>query len=139
MQFTDDEIETIKSIINEYGSDCPYTDYDKVKELKYKLGLSKRPTPEEIAEKERKQKEFNESPQGKLIAEMVARQNDLITAQLLSPNIFIDQHLWDNENFKIGSTLRIKLPKDYQIKDANLLHINKLTFVQKLYNVFRRK
>jgi hypothetical protein len=50
IQFTDDEIDTIKSIINEWGSDCPGTDYEKVKELEYKLGLSVRPTPEEIAE-----------------------------------------------------------------------------------------
>lgn len=75
MQFTDDEIETIKDIINEHGSDCPGTDYDKVQELKYKLELDKRSTPEEVAEQEKRRKEFAESDLGKLTIARFERNN----------------------------------------------------------------
>lgn len=50
IQFTDDEIETIKELICDWGSHCPSTDSDKVKELEYKLGLAVRPTAEELAD-----------------------------------------------------------------------------------------
>lgn len=118
-QFTDDEIETVKEIICEHGSDCPSTDWEKVQELKYRLGLEKRPTPEELAEIERRRKEFAESATGKIFAELMAQTNENIAAQLLEQekqNIFFAGEQWDKENFKIGSTLRIKLPIDYNVK-----------------------
>lgn len=102
IQFTDDEIETIKSIINEWGSDCPGTDVEKVKELEYKLGLSIRPTPEEIAERERKRKEWAESPTGKLLTELFELYK--------GPDI-----LYGSKEL-VGSNLRINLPNDYNVK-----------------------
>ncbi len=136
IQFTNEEIETIKDIINEWGSDCPGTDYDKVKELQYKLGLRKRPTPEEIAERERRQKEFNESPLGKLNSQMFARTADHIAAELLEnerTNVFLSGEQWDKNDFKIGSQLRIRLPQNYIVTNT------KLTLMQRLRNCFKRK
>lgn len=110
--FTDDEIETIKSIISEHGSDCPGTDSDKVLELEYKLGLSVRPTAEEIAEQERKRKEWAESPYGKQMTEILNASNYLISDIYTNVDV-----LFGVKDFKIGSTLRIRLPNDYNLKE----------------------
>ncbi len=118
--FTDEEIETIKSIICEHGSDCPYTDSDKVDELKYKLDLAKRPTAEELAEIEKRRKEFAESDLGKLTIAAFERSNALFLAQQKEWDkdaAFINVSQWGKEDFKIGSTLRIRLPIDYNINN----------------------
>lgn len=109
MQFTDDEIETIKDIIIDWGSDCPNADSDKVKELEYKLGLAVRPTAEEIAEQEKRRKEFAETPYGKQMAELFKMANNLMPDVYKTPSILVGSE-------KIGSTLRIILPTDYQVK-----------------------
>ena len=114
-QFTDDEIETIKSLISEWGSDCPDTDSDKVQELRYKLGLSIRPTTEEIAAREKRYDEIRNSPYGKQMAEIMSASNQYLekmAEDILGPNV-----LFDKTDFKIGSTLRIKMPTDYDKKD----------------------
>lgn len=126
MQFTDDEIETIKDIINEHGCDCPGTDFDKVQELKYKLGLDKRPTPEEIAEQERRRKEFAESDLGKLTIAAFERSTALFLEQQKEwhkDNVFINSEQWDG---KISSQLRIRLPTDYVVRN------NKPTLFQRV-------
>ncbi len=112
MQFNDDEIETIKEIIREWGSDCPDTDYEKVKELEYKLGISVRPTAEEIAEQERRRKEWAESPFGKEMSKILNASNYLLNDIYKDVDI-----LFGETNFKIGSTLRIRLPNAYTVKE----------------------
>jgi hypothetical protein len=114
MQFTDDEIETIKSIICDWGSGFLDTDSDKVKELEYKLGLSVRPTPEEIAERERRYEEIRNSSYAKMIAELMSHTNNYLTKSIFSH--ILKPSPFDETNFKIGTNLRIKLPNDYAIK-----------------------
>jgi len=118
MTFTDDEIETIKSLICEWGSDCPNTDSDKVQELKYKLSLEKRPTPEEIAEQEERNLIFRESPFAKQMAEILNNQNsymEKMAQDLTRDNAFFTGVQWGNKDL-VGSALKIRLPKDYNIK-----------------------
>lgn len=139
MEFTEEEIETIKDIINEHGFDCPGTDYNKVLELQYKLGLRIRPTPEEIVEQEKRRKEFAESDLGKLSAAMFERSNVLFLEQQKEwekDQLFIDAGgiQWP-DNFKIGSTLRIRLPSDYVITNGPVLC--KLSLWQKLKSWFK--
>ncbi len=109
MQFTDDEIETIKSIILEHGCDCPGTDSDKVKELEYKLGLSIRPTPEELAAHEKRMQEWRESDSGKAFVQALSYHNHLLEDISGTPDVLFG-------SMKIGSQLRIRLPNDYNIK-----------------------
>lgn len=110
IQFTDDEIETIKSVLQEWGSDCPDTDGEKVQELRYKLGLEKRPTPEQIAEWDRKRKEWAESESGILFSKIMASADNYLEqiAKNLqaTPDILYDVT-------EIGASLRIRLPNDY--------------------------
>lgn len=105
MQFTDDEIETIKSIINEWGCDCTDTDSNKVQELRYKLGLDKRPTPEEIEAYKRRMKEWRDSLEGKEFVAIANMHNkyleDIANDLIKQPEI-------------LYGTLRIKLPNDFK-------------------------
>lgn len=127
IEFTDEEVETIKEIICEWGSDYPCTDYEKVQELKYKLGLEKRPTAEELAEQERKRKEFADSPFGKQMAEIMSRSNayleEFVTQAICKDNIlFFSGPQWKLEDFKIlgnaiGPNLKINLPEDFKVKE----------------------
>lgn len=110
MRFSDDEIETIKSLICEWGSDCPDTDSDKVKKLEYKLGLSVKPTPEEIAERERRDEEFRNTSFAIMMKEMFKSCNRALI-ESMAKNV-----MFDETNLKIGSTLRIKLPNDFEVK-----------------------
>lgn len=109
ISFTDDEIETIKSLISDHGHDDPDTDYNKILELEYKLGLSVRPTDEEIIEQERRRKEFVESPYGKQMMEIFKISDSYLIRQLENFNS-VDV-LYGTKNL-IGSTLRIRLPND---------------------------
>lgn len=90
-QISEEDFELIKDIINDWSSDCPGTDWEKVQELRYKFGMDIRPTPEELAEQERKRKEFAETP-------------------------FMHGHQWPSE-FRTATELRVKLPNAYLIKD----------------------
>lgn len=114
-QFTDDEIETIKSLICNHGSDCPGTDYQKVLELSYKLGLEQRPTPEELEAEEKRNKEFRESELGKRLAELFTITN--VQSEKLYNRIIEDNIFCKNIQWPIGSELKIKLPNDYLIKN----------------------
>lgn len=115
-QFTDEEIETIKELICDWGSDCPCTDYEKVQELKYKLGLEKRPTPEELAEQERKRKEFSDSDMGKQLNAIFKSANDHMEKfafEVMKPvNIFYSGEQWTKDQI-----LKINAPEDYNIKE----------------------
>jgi hypothetical protein len=112
IEFTDEEIEIIKEIICDWGCDCPDTDYNKVLELEYKLGLRERPTPEQIAEQERKYKEFAESLNGKLMAEILKSNNHLLNN--IDMNAKVDV-LYGSLDMSISSKLKIRLPNDYII------------------------
>lgn len=70
MQFTDDEIETLKEILSDWGSDMPCADYAKVKALGVKIGVweeEKPPTEEELKRRE----EFINSPYGLLMSKLL--------------------------------------------------------------------
>lgn len=104
MQFTDDEIETIKNIINEHGCDYPDTDSNKIQELRYKLGMDNRPTSEEITAYELRMKQWRESDSGKLFKEIMSSHNHLLDD--------IVKDLTKPVEILFGS-IRIKLPNDF--------------------------
>jgi hypothetical protein len=76
MQFTDDEIETIKALIEDRGFEYSLTsDDDKVWALGVKLGIREPvlpPTEEEL----RKREEFRNSPMGLKLSEMLSQSNE---------------------------------------------------------------
>jgi hypothetical protein len=76
MQFTDDEIETIKALIEDRGFEYSLTsDDDKVWALGVKLGIREPilpPTEEELKRRE----EFKNSPLGLKISEILNQSNE---------------------------------------------------------------
>lgn len=77
MQFTDDEIETIKLLIDERGYDDPTSDFEKVWALGVKLGVREPvipPTEEELKRRE----EFRNSPIGLKISELLSSSNQYL-------------------------------------------------------------
>lgn len=110
MQFTDDEIEIIKEVFSDWGSDCPSADYSKVHAIGVKLGVweeEKPPTEEEL----RKRKEFQESPLGKQIQELFSRSNDYM--KKYADDVMRDNVFFSGEQWPVGTTLKIKLPDDW--------------------------
>lgn len=118
MQFTDEEIETIKEIICEHGSDCPYTDSNKILALQIKLGLKKNYSnwsPEDAA----RRMEFKNSPFAQQMSKLFADANsyaDKVVADILNDKNFFCGEQWDKAS-KIGSELRIRLPIEYNLKN----------------------
>ena len=113
IELNDEELETLNELFNDWGSDCPDADYDKVQALAEKFGFWKPkqpPTEEELKRRE----EFANSPLGQLTRDIVKRAYETIGKQLLE-----QKELFDKKDAEIGSTLRIKLPNDYQVKNDN--------------------
>lgn len=134
IEFTNDEIDTIKELLCDWGLDCPGTDSDKVQELKYKLGLEKRPTPEELAEKERRYKEFADSPIGKQMTALMNQSNKIALNLINDKNFFSGSQLdFPLADAKIGSSFRIRLPTEYNI---NILR--KPSLFRRFLNFFKR-
>jgi len=77
------------------------------------LGVSVRPTAEELAERERRYEEIRNSPFAKQQREILSASNYLL-ADIYKNNT---ADLFAVKNFKIGSTLRIRLPNDYVVKE----------------------
>ncbi len=128
MQFTDEEIETIKEVFQDWGNDCPYTNYDKVHAIGVKLGIweeEKPPTEEEL----QRRKEFAESPMGVVMSKMFKRANDYYTKPVLEKNEALkfmkgdaaNHFQWPEEfakeSVKIGSKLKIRMTSDYTKKE----------------------
>jgi len=115
MQFTDDEIEIIKEVFSDWGSDMPCTDYDKVRGLGIKLGVweeEKPPTEEELKRRE----EFRNSPYGLMISKLFSQTNDYfnkMAEELVDQKAFMDGEQW-GDGAEIGTKLRIKFPKDFK-------------------------
>lgn len=112
MQFTDEEIEIIKEVFSDWGSDCPWANYDKVRAIGVKLGIweeKKPPTEEELA----RRKAFQESPLGIQMQEMFKRTNEMMVKSFLEQqeavNLFKGEQWTDNE----AKELRIRFPKDF--------------------------
>ncbi len=112
MQFTDDEIEIIKEVFSDWGSDMPYADYDKVRAIGVKLGVweeEKPPTEEELA----RRKAFQESPLGKQMIAMFKQTNEAMAKAFLEQqeacSLFTGEQ-WSNTE---QTHLRINIPKDY--------------------------
>lgn len=76
MQFTDDETETIKALIEDRGFEYSLTsDFDKVWALGVKLGIREPilpPTKEEL----KRQEEFRNSPMGLKLSEVFKKSNE---------------------------------------------------------------
>lgn len=137
MQFTDQEIETIKALIRDHGCDYSLeTDSVEYQALGERLGvLDPEPvsTPEELAEQAKRRAEFENSPMGIILRECWAVTNKRFAEALAQ-----DMKFWqsDAENGyqwpirlinpdgstkeapinTVRSTLRIRLPNDYVVK-----------------------
>lgn len=134
MQFTDQEIETIKALIRDHGCDYSLeTDSAEYQALGEKLGVlapEPIPTAEELAEQAKRREEFAKSPMGLIMSEMLTRSNKYM-AGIIARDMEIFQSNVENgfqwpvrlinpdgstEDVPIntvGSTLRIRLPNDY--------------------------
>jgi hypothetical protein len=121
MEFSEQEIETIKELLRDHGSDCPCADSSAIQALGEKLGVyepEKPPTEEELKRRE----ELANSPAGKMMRELINATNQAYAASLaeqITANSFFDGEQWE------GGRFRIKLPNDFLVRD-NPLHINKI-------------
>jgi len=118
MNFTDQDIETIKELLRDHGSDCPGADSDAVQALGEKLGVYQPelpPTAEELKRWEERAKD----PMWIVLSQMMSSMNAHL-AQSIADDITRDSPflsaLSANSDEKIGSTLRIRLPNDYTVK-----------------------
>lgn len=115
MQFTDQEIETIKSLLLDHGSDCPDTDSDAVQALGEKLGV-REPIQPPSAEELKRREEYAKSPAGKMMNELIATTINNM-ARNLANDIFTTPKLINQIGSDgVKSTLRIRLPNDYTVK-----------------------
>ena len=115
MNFTEAEIETVKSLLLDHGSDCPDMDSDALQALGEKLGVFQ-PIEPPTAEDLKRREEYANSPAGKMMRELFEATNRSL-AQSMAEQI-MTKSFFDGEQLggKIGSTLRIRLPNDYQVK-----------------------
>lgn len=117
MQFADDEIETLKEILSDWGSDMPCAEYTKVHAIGVKLGVweeEKPPTEEELKRRE----EFRNSPFGKQMAAMFSQTNEYlkkVTEDIMEDNSFFsgEQCFFSGKQWPVGTTLKIKVPDDW--------------------------
>lgn len=111
MQLTDQDIETIKELLRDHGSDCPSADCAAVQALGEKLGVYEPELPPTAEELKRREERAN-SPFAKLMKDAQRGLIESMGKQLLTKTLFDEPQV----NVKIGSTLRIRLPHDYQVK-----------------------
>lgn len=117
-ELTDDELDTLHDAFNDVGCDCPGVDWDKFKELGVKFGFweaKKPPTEEEL----KRQKEFAESLLGRQMIEMFVQNNKYIRDinKLYSEDVsFYNGPDWKWPKGE-KTTIRIKLPNDYQVEE----------------------
>lgn len=110
--FTDEDIEIIKEVFSDWGSDMPCADYDKVRAVGVKLGVweeEKPPTEEELKRRE----EFAKSPVGLKISELLNQSNDYYTKLDVEYVEFYSGEVWKDDS-KISTQLRIRLPNDFK-------------------------
>jgi hypothetical protein len=113
MQFTDDEIETIKELILDCGNDCPSVNWDKRQALGEKLGVlepEKPPTEEELA----RRKAFQESPLGIQVQEMFKRTNEYMVKSFLEQQDTFKLMTGENWSDSEAKMLKIRFPKDFK-------------------------
>ncbi len=112
VELTDDEMVTLREAFDDVGSDCPGVDWDKFKALGVKLGFweAEKPlTAEEIASRQ----EFAASPYARQMAALWAISNEKlekIARQCMVDGEFFSEDQWSKDQ----TTLRVKLPNDYQ-------------------------
>lgn len=111
MNFTNEEIELIKDLICDWGSDCPGADSKQVELLGQKLGVIEVRSEEEIEHERKRAEEFANSDAGKQIAAMMTLSNgyidDLIKRQ------------FDDKNLFNGKVLKITVSNDYNLQWKN--------------------
>ena len=113
MQLTPDEIEVVKALISDHGSDCPALSCKELRPLAERLGVWEPelpPTAEELAQREA----FAQSPLGKQMIEMF-RQCAKSLAKMETERL-LTKSFFDEPQWKVGDTLRIRLPKEYIVK-----------------------
>lgn len=116
---TDDEFETLRDLFSDHGSDCPYTDSDKLQALGEKLGILQ-PIPEPTPEELKRREEFRNSPYGLMMSELMKSANATMARMLIDQqrdSAFMSGEQW-GKDAKIGTTLKIRLPADYIVSNG---------------------
>ena len=122
MQLTPDEIEVVKKLIADHGSDSPSLESDELRPLAEKLGVWEPevpPTAEELARREA----FAQSPLGKQMIEMFARSAEWCAkeeAERLSERQFWESDAVNGYQWPEGTLLRIRLPNDFTVKKSEV-------------------
>jgi hypothetical protein len=115
IEFSEQEVDTIRDLIRDWGSDCPDTDYDKVRLLAERLGVwepKKPPTPEQLEFLNKlAPAPIKELTQKAALAWLMARR-PLLYALTGSKEAGAGEEFAAG---KIGTQLRIRLPSDYQV------------------------
>lgn len=117
-ELSDAEFDLLTEIFDEHGSDCPYIDSDAMQALAEKLGIWG-PIPPPTEEELKRREEFANSPNGKLMRDLMLKTNESLAKHMLDciPNIYSGEQSAD-PNIKIGTTLRIRLPNDFTVKET---------------------
>lgn len=113
--FTDEDIEIIKEVFSDWGSDMPCADYDKVCAVGVKLGVWEEETPPTEEELKRRE-EFAKSPYGLMMSKLFIQTNDYfnkMAEELIEQKEFFEGQQW-GDDAKIDTQLRIRLPKDFK-------------------------
>ncbi len=116
IDLTDDEFALLTDIFNEHGSDCSGVDSGKMRALAEKLGIWESIPPPTAEEKERWEK-FRNSELGQLTQKLFARVNEQLANQMIENFHYYNDSDWNKPGAKIGTSLKIRLPKDYTIKE----------------------
>ena len=114
-----EEIEIVRELISDWGSDCPALCSDRLRPLAEKLGMWEPelpPTPEELARRE----EFRNSPMGEKISEMFRRNNEHFVKSLLEHKTDCSFTKSDEDN-NYQWPIRIRFPNDYVVSDDSTL------------------
>lgn len=117
-ELNDEEFETLKDIFSDHGSDCPFTNSEKLQALGEKLGILQ-PTPPPTEEELKRREEFRNSPYGLMMSKLFKQSNASLAKMLIEQqrgNAFISSVQWGEGGAKIGTTLKIRLPNDYLVK-----------------------
>lgn len=114
IELSNEELETLKNIYQDWGSDCPGTDYDKYKNLGIKLGW-REPDFELTEEELKRREEFRNSSLGKLTSDLFKQANKKYIEMMKNWKQDAEFMKETQQSVKIGSSLKIRLPYDYYV------------------------
>jgi hypothetical protein len=117
MELSDKEVDLVRRLISDWGTDCPELSMSEIQPLAEKLGVWEPevpPTPEEIKRRE----EFMKSPAGLAIAELFDRSNRQFAedeAEKLMTKNYLSGVQWG----EIGSDVKVRLPLGWLVTNGS--------------------